>query len=173
MLVVTDVLGVIHDIPRPIAPQLEENDSLESLALSLSMARIQPDVPNESAPISPQPDHPKPRPPTRPIDSPTGPPDARPKIQQREAHRAAAYLPVLFPPVGHEWNRSALAARAQRPPRRRRRPRVWFAMPGSFAYFPPNGLGYERLRRRRFAPPPPYNFRFEYRYRRVTGRCRL
>ena len=121
----------------------EEREMPEAHAMSLSMA-----PPGEANAARDSQVLPRKAPPPPPPTARPGPPGEAPSSSARLA--AVTRLPVLFPPVGHAWNRSALDARAQRPPRSRRRPRVWFAMPGSFAYFPPNGTGYERLRRRRF-----------------------
>ena len=128
---------------------------LEALALSLSMTTLS-DIPSDSQasePARPRPvlrKAPPPAPP-RPIESPPPPPETEPVIPPRPNH--ARHLPVMFPPVGHAWNRSPLA-RAMRPPMQQFRP--WGSRKETVRYFPASNRWYGLRRRRnpRFTPLP-------------------
>ena len=130
-VIILDELGAIRQADRETEEEREQNELLEAMALSLSLAPLRRAKP----PIPPAED----RPPS-PVESPTA------------AARAIRRPPLLFPPVGHAWNHSPLANPGQRvaPKRRsrRRRPRVWPPRPERFAYFPPVGPGYQVIRRR-------------------------
>ena len=131
-MIILDELGAIREADRLTEEEREANELLEAMALSLSLAPLRRS---------------KPPPPMPPQESRPLPPDESPPPVNRAIHR----LPVLFPPVGHAWNTSPLAAPKQRAaPRRgrRRRPRVWSPRPEQLAYFPPVGRGYQVLRRR-------------------------
>ena len=147
-MIVMGELGMIHENLDETLEERESRELLEAIAISLSLTALAPE-----SPASPRV---KPPPPLPPASARPTPPEEDPSIRARID--AARRLPVLFPPVGHLWNRSPLAAPAQRRPaprrRLRRQYRVWPAVPERFAYFPPTGSGYERLRRRRFQPPP-------------------
>ena len=139
-VVILDALGMIHDVVE--SPEdLEARELEEALALSLSLTTLEPTV------IHPSPKAGPPPPPSSLVRPP--PPDVEPSERARQLAR----IPTLFPPVGHAWNSSRHARWAQRPRRPRRHRRCRFAVPESFAYFPPNGSGYERLRPRRHLPP--------------------
>ena len=135
-MIVVDELGRIHDSPSHSDREREEDELLEALALSLSL------TPLESGPVRRK--APPPAPPVTVVHPPLEPrplpPDESPPVRLRPVNR----LPVLFPPVGHVWNRSPLASPKQRaaPKRVRRHPRIWAPRSEGFAYFPPNGSGY-------------------------------
>ena len=133
-MVILDELGAIRAESREAEDEREQNELLEAMALSLSMAPLRRAKP------------PPPLPPTEPRPAP--PPESPP-----EAIRAIHRLPLISPPVGHAWNQSPLAhpkqRSAPRPRHGRRRPRVWSPRPEHFAYFPPVCPGYQVLRRRR------------------------
>ena len=81
----------------------EESQQLaDALALSLSLAPIETTT-RAKAPPTPCPVLP-------PVESRRSPPDAPPRLIHR--------LPVLFPPVGHEWNTSALGRDSRPAPAR-------------------------------------------------------
>ena len=140
-VIILDELGTIHQADRETEEAREQDELLEAMALSLSLAPLyRAKAPPPLPPVAAH--HPPAEP--RPL-----PPDDSPPA----AARAIQRLPILFPPVGHAWNHSPLAHPKQRaaPKRRhnRRRPRVWPPQPEQFAYFPPVGPGYQVLRRRR------------------------
>ena len=144
---------MIRDIPGESVEGRESRELEGELSLSPSLTPLTDDSPRRTARL------PKPPPPLPPATNRPDPPEEEPSLAARR--NAAQRLPVLFPPVGHEWIRSALASSAHRqraPARRRirwrRQHRVFAAQPESFAYFPPSGSGYDRLRRRRFCPAP-------------------
>ena len=147
-VIVMGELGMIRDNLHESIEERESRDLEEALAISLSLAPL--------ADESRLPARSKPAPPLPPVVNRPAPPEEEPSNHARMA--AVQRLPVIFPPVGHHWNRSALASAAQRAPARRRRwrraYRVFPADPESFRYFPPTGSGYERLRRRRYQPAP-------------------
>ena len=121
-LIVLGELGMIRDSDE--SPEEREARELEeALAISLSLAPLRDDV------IHPAPKAGPPPPPRLARPSP-------PLEQPSASARLAARLPVLFPPVGHAWNRSPIARWAQRPRRPRRHRRCRFAVPESFSYFP-------------------------------------
>ena len=132
-VIILDELGAIRQTDRETEEEREQNELLEAMALSLSLAPLH--LAKPPPPLPPAEDRPLP-----PVESPPA------------AARAIHRLPLLFPPVGHAWNHSPLANPGQRvaPKRRsrRRRPRVWPPRPERFAYFPPVGPGYQVLRRR-------------------------
>ena len=139
---VVDELGRIHDSTMSSAQDSEDDELLEALAISLSLTPMDSGARRKAPPPSPPfviagpPQEPRPQ-----------PPDESPPLRLRPEYR----LPVIFPPVGHAWNRSPLASPKQRaaPKRVRRHPRIWAPRPESFAYFPPNGSGYPVPRGRR------------------------
>ena len=136
---------MIRDAPHLANEERGADELTESIALSLSWAPLRPESPEHR--------HKAPRP-LPPTDSRPDPPVERPP-SRAQARGAFARLPLLFPPVGSQWNNSPFAYPAQRAPPRRRR-RVWPPVHERFAYFPPPGSGYERLRRRRrYQPPAP------------------
>ena len=143
-----DELGTIRENLDESPAEREEREMAEAIALSLSLAPLETDGMTRDS----QARRSKAPPPLPPIHDRPAPPEETPSSFARIA--PINRLPTLFPPVGHAWNQSALATRAQRPPRRRRRPRIWPASPESFAYFPPNGPCYARLRPRRHMPAP-------------------
>ena len=131
-LIVLGELGAIHDSVE--SPEEREARELEeALAISLSLAPLHDRV------IHPAP---KAGPPSPPHAARPAPPLEQPSARAR----LPARLPVLFPPVGHAWNRSPNARWDQRPRRLRRHRRCRFAAPESFFVFPPEWF---RLR----APP--------------------
>ena len=139
---------MIHDHLDESLEEREARELQEAIAISLSLAPIHDAPPNP-------PVRAKPPPPLPPSTARPAPPEEEPSNHARRS--AALRLPVIFPPVGHEWNRSALATSEQRrriPPRRRwrRQHRVFAPRPESFLYFPPHGSGYSRLRRPRNQP---------------------
>ena len=137
---------MIRDAPHLANEERGADELTESIALSLSWAPLRPESPEHR--------HKAPRP-LPPTDSRPDPPVERPP-SRAQARGAFARLPLLFPPVGSQWNNSPFAYPAQRAPPRRRRRRVWPPVHERFAYFPPPGSGYERLRRRRrYQPPAP------------------
>ena len=147
-MIVMDELGMIRENLDESPAEREEREMTEAIAMSLSLAPLETDVQTRDS----QAHRFKAHPPLPPTHARPSPPDEVPSSSARR--EAIARLPTIFPPVGHAWNQSALATRAQRPPRRRRRPRIWPASPERIAYFPPNGPGYARLRSRRHMPAP-------------------
>ena len=148
LMIVMGELGMVHDNLNESIEERESRELEEALAISLSL------TPLVDEPLPPA--RPKPAPPLPPVSSRPAPPGEEPSNHARMA--AVHRLPVIFPPVGHHWNRSALASSAQRAPARRRRwrrtHRIFPAEPEAFCYFPPTGSGYQRLRRRRHQPAP-------------------
>ena len=143
----------MRDIPGESVEGRESRGPEEALALSLSITQLADDSPPRTTRLAKSP------PPLPPATNRPDPPEEEPSLATRR--NASQRLPVLFPLVGREWDRSALASSAQRqraPARRRirwrRQHRVFAAQPESFAYFPPSGSRYDRLRRRRFCPAP-------------------
>ena len=103
---------MIHDLPDVPPEEQEANDLLEALALRLSLTALNS---GESPASPPVPD--KARPPPRPTHVRPPPPFESPTLRQRVA---ANRLPLLFPPVGSQWNNGRLARelnpRALNPP---------------------------------------------------------
>ena len=146
-MIVLGELGMIHENLEETPEDRESRELMEALAISLSLAPLG----EESQSVARS----KPPPPSPPTTARPPPPEEEPTNHVR--YNAINRLPVIFPPVGHEWNRSPLANAAQRrraPPRRRwrRQHRVFAPQPEAFSYFPPTGSGYQRLRRRRGQP---------------------
>ena len=133
-MIAIDELGAIRENLDETPEDRESRELMEAMAISPSLVPLG----EESRPV----DRSKPRPPLSPVAERPSPPDEEPTIHARR--NALNLLPVIFPPVGHEWNRSALANAAQRrraPPRTRwrRQHRVFAPRPGSFAFFPRPG----------------------------------
>ena len=146
-MIVIEELGTIRENLDGTPEDRESRELMEAMAISLSLAPLG----EESRPVARS----KPPPPLPPVTGRPSPPDEEPAIHARR--NALNRLPAIFPPVGHEWDRSAVANAAQRRrapprPRWRRQHRVFAPRPESFAFPPPPGPGYQRLRRRRGKP---------------------
>ena len=101
MVMVADELGMIRDSPRSTASRREENELLDALATSLSLARD--DSPPPLAAAAPQTSAPKSRPPLRPNYDfpPMRPPPMFPQPDSphvRPAFRDPAALPTVARP---------------------------------------------------------------------------
>ena len=137
---------MIHDLPDVSHEEQEANGLLEALALRLSLTALNS---GESPASPPVPD--KARPPPRPTHVRPPPPFESPTLRQRVA---ANRLPLLFPPVGSQWNNGRLARELNPralnlpPPRLRQ----FFPLPSEgLFYFPTRRSGYGPILRR---PPP-------------------
>ena len=141
-MVVEGGLGRIRESARHSARGSEDEDLLGALALILSLAPLESRTVRRRTP-----------PPAPPVTVDPPPQESRPQPTDEAPLRirAAYLLTVLFPPVGHVWNRSPLASPKRRaaPRRVRRRPRIWPPRPERFAYFPQNGSGHPAPQGRR------------------------
>ena len=129
----------IHDAIVAPSDEAEELSHLEeALALSLSLTSL------------PVPVRAKPPPPLPPVEPRPDPPtEAPPRLPPATNHRRVGPLPVLFPPVGHHWNNSALARESRFRPPADPLPVLYRReiLPESLGYFPSNPSGYRFDRR--------------------------
>ena len=109
-MIVMGELGMIHGNLDESIEGRESRELEEAFAISLSLAPIG----NDPRPAA----RAKPPPPLPPSTERPAPPGEAPPNRSRQS--AMRRLPVISPPVGHQWNRSALASSAQRAPARRR-----------------------------------------------------